>query len=151
MNSRWHRPIDDGKGSQSQTARVERSAHRFGDMRSSEQLQEHYLIERELADRLRLAPRSKRRGLYGEVYDELFRRVEHHPQLHAANGAPRQREINGLLALMRGSLTSSTVLMEVGAGDCALAIRIRQPNSPTRRRSNCWSPWCCRRRPRTVA
>ena len=123
MSSKWNWPINGGKGNQSQTARLERSAHRFGDTRTPEQLQEHYLIERELADRLRLAPRSQRRGLYGEVYDELFRRVEHHPQLHAANGAPRQREVDGLLALTRGFLTSSTVLMEVGAGDCALAIR----------------------------
>ena len=92
-------------------------------MRTLVQIQEHYLIERELADRLRLAPRSQRRGLYCEVYDELFRRVRHHPQLHAANGAPRQREVDGLLALTRGFLTSSTVLLEVGAGDCELAIR----------------------------
>ena len=123
MSSKWNWPINGGKGNQSQTARLERSAHRFGDMRTPEQLQEHYLIERELADRLRLAPRSQRPGLYCEVYDELFRRVQHHPQLHAANGAPRQREVDGLLALTRGFLTSSTVMMEVGAGDCALAIR----------------------------
>ena len=122
MSSKWNWPIHGGKGNQSQTARLERSAHRFGDTRTPEQLQEHYLIERELADRLRLAPRSQRPGLYCEVYDELFRRVQHHPQLHAANGAPRQREVDGLLALTRGFL-SSTVLMEVGAGDCALAIR----------------------------
>lgn len=123
MSSKWHSSIHGGKGNQSQTAHLERSAHRFGDMRTPEQLQEHYLIERELADRLRLAPRSQRPGLYCEVYDELFRRVQHHPQLHAANGAPRQREVDGLLALVRGFLTSSTVMMEVGAGDCALAIR----------------------------
>lgn len=123
MSSKWRRPIHGAEGSQSQTASAERIAHQFGDMRTSEQLHEHYLIERELADRLRLAPRSQRRGLYCEVYDELFRRVQHHPQLHAANGAPRQREVDGLLALMRGSLTSSTVMMEVGVGDCELAIR----------------------------
>ncbi len=122
MSSKWHWPISGGKGTESQTARLERSAQRFGDLRTPEQLQEHYLIERELADRLRLAPRSQRPGLYCEVYDELFRRVGHHPQLHAANGAPRQREVDGLLALIRGFLTRSTVLMEVGAGDCALAI-----------------------------
>lgn len=123
MRSIWHWPIHGGNGGHSQAACVERSAHRFGDMRTREQLQEHYLIERELADRLRLAPRSQRRGLYCEVYDELFRRVRHHPQLHGANGAPRQREVDGLLALLRSFLTSSTVLMEVGAGDCELAIR----------------------------
>lgn len=123
MSSKWHWPFHGGKANQSQTARLERSAQRFGDTRTPEQLQEHYLIERELADRLRLASRSQRPGLYCEVYDELFRRVRHHPQLHAVNGAPRQHEVDGLLALTRGFLNRSTVLMEVGAGDCALAIR----------------------------
>ena len=95
----------------------------MGDMRTREQLHEHYLIERELADRLRLAPRLQRRDLYSAVYDELFRRVRHHPQLQGVDRAPRQREIDGLLAFLRGFLTSSTVLMEIGPGDCQLAIR----------------------------
>ena len=123
MRSIWHWPIYGGGSGRSQAARAERSAHRLGDVRTREQLYEHYLIERELADRLRLAPRSQRRGLYCEVYDELFRRVPHHPQLHDVDRAPRQREIDGLLVLLRGFLTSSTVLMEIGAGDCELAIR----------------------------
>ena len=123
MRSIWHWPFHGGSSGQSQAARAERSANRLGDVRTREQLYEHYLIERELADRLRLAPRSQRRGLYCEVYDELFRRVRHHPQLNDVNRAPRQREIDGLLALLRGFLARSTVLMEIGAGDCALAIR----------------------------
>lgn len=112
-----------GNGGKSQASRAERIAHRIGDMRSREQLCEHYLIERELADRLRLSPRELRRSLYGDVYDELFRRVGHHPQLQRLDHARRQREVDGLLAFLRGYLTSSTVLMEIGAGDCALAIR----------------------------
>jgi SAM-dependent methyltransferase len=123
VKSLWHWPIPGGGSGQSHAVRAERSAHRIGDVRTREQLYEHYLIECELADRLRHAPRSQRPGLYCEVYDELFRRVRHHPQLHDVNRAPRQREIDGLLALLRGFLTSSTVLMEVGAGDCELAIR----------------------------
>jgi len=123
VSSIWHWRIHFGKGIQSQGASAERSAHRTGDMRTQEQLQEHYLIERELAERLRRAPRSQRRGLYCDVYDELFRRVLHHPQLHRANGAPRQREVDDLIALLRNYLTSSTVMMEIGAGDCELAIR----------------------------
>lgn len=118
-----HGPIHGGNGGQSQAARAEQRAHRVGDMRTGEQLQEHYLIERELADRLRLSPRPQRRGLYCEVYDELFRRVRHHPQLQGVDRAPRQHEVDGLLAFLRGFLTSSTVLMEIGPGDCELAIR----------------------------
>ncbi len=124
MRSIWAWPIHGGKSGQSQqTVRAKRSAHRIGDTRTREEIHEHYLIERELADRLRFAPRQQRRSLYCEVYDELFRRVQHHPQLQDVDRAPRQREVDGLLALLRGFLTKSTVLMEIGAGDCMLAIR----------------------------
>src|SRR6266436_5126674 len=50
-----------------------------GELRSEAQLREHYLIERELADRLRCAGPAERRTLYPLVYDELFRRVPAHP------------------------------------------------------------------------
>ena len=51
------------------------------DTRSPERLRLHYEVERELSDRLRAASAEERATLYGEVYDELFRRVEDHPQL----------------------------------------------------------------------
>ncbi len=51
------------------------------DPRPVEQIREHYEIEKELADRLRLSSRAERRQMYGRVYDELFRRVPHHSQL----------------------------------------------------------------------
>ena len=51
-------------------------------VRSAENIRQHYIIERELADRLRDASREERRaGLYAAVYNELFRRVADHPQI----------------------------------------------------------------------
>ena len=42
-------------------------------VRSAENIRQHYIIERELADRLRHASREERRaGLYAAVYNELF-------------------------------------------------------------------------------
>ena len=122
MRSVWYWPIYGGSGVQSQGGHAPRNDQRTGDTRTREQIQEHYLIERELADRLRLSPRPQRRGLYCEVDDELFRRVPHHPQLKGVDRGARQREIDGMIGLLRGFLTPSTVLMEIGAGDCALAI-----------------------------
>ena len=95
------------------------------DSRSREALREHYLIERELADRLRAAPRGDRLTLYRSVYDELFRRVPQHPQLQAKS-APgrierRQREVERQLGFLRRFLDRDTVFMEIGAGDCALS------------------------------
>src|SRR5688572_4403412 len=91
--------------------RLTRLARLQGDTRSARELREHYALERQLADRLRRAPRSQRPGLYSKVYDELFRRLPHHPQLQAA-GTPRDgRHIDRLLGLLRGYFTPDTVFM----------------------------------------
>lgn len=100
-----------------------RVAPERGETRTGRQLREHYLIERELADRLRGAPRSERGALYSQLYDELFRRVPHHPMLHAADLPQREQQIARSLGFVRSFLTSESVFMEIGAGDCALAIR----------------------------
>src|ERR1041385_7379800 len=55
--------------------------------RSKEQVLEHYQVEKELAQKLRHASREQRRGLYTEVYDELLKRVRHHPLLAARRTA----------------------------------------------------------------
>jgi len=95
--------------------------------RSPDALRRHYLIERELADRLRSAPDRLRRSLYPAVYDELLRRVPDHPQLRARFDPGeldrRSRAVDHQLAFLSPAFTPRTVFMEVGAGDCALAIR----------------------------
>ena len=44
------------------------------DPRSEAQIREHYEVEKELASRLRNAPKEARGTLYRALYDELFRR-----------------------------------------------------------------------------
>jgi len=96
--------------------------------RTARQIRAHYLIERELADRLRNAPAESRLGLYKEVYDELFRLVPDHPQLAARDRdeahAKRMRTINWQLGWLKPFLRPQTHFLEVGAGDCALALRV---------------------------
>jgi SAM-dependent methyltransferase len=104
--------------------RAERIARGGGDARSAEQLREHYQVERELAERLMRAPAPERRGLYSEVYDELFRRLPHHPQLRdIENPADRQREIEHRIHFLSRFFTPASVFMEIGPGDCALSMR----------------------------
>src|SRR5690349_5770324 len=86
-------------------------------------LRQHYEVERELADRLRNATREQRRSLYGPVYDELYQRVPHHPQLTRKTSA----ELTGQalapqLRILRRYLRPETVLLEIGPGDCALSV-----------------------------
>ena len=86
--------------------------------RSDNRIVEHYAIERELAARLRAAPANERARVYGEVYDELFRRVPDHPQL-AIDPAQRDREVSKKLHFVSRFLDHRSCLMEIGAGDCA--------------------------------
>ena len=102
-------------------------ARRRGDLRTDEQLWEHYRIERELADRLRNAPASARGRTYAEVYNELFRRVPHHPQLQPSRAgdpaAEREHSVLLDLAFLRRFLRAHSRFMEMGAGDCRLSLR----------------------------
>lgn len=82
----------------------------------------HYEVERELARRLREAPAGERARVYGEVYDELFRRVSDHPQL-AIDPTQREREVSAKLHFVSRFLDSGSCLMEIGAGDCVFATR----------------------------
>jgi SAM-dependent methyltransferase len=103
-------------------------ARKRGDLRTDAQILEHYWIERELADRLRRAPAAERGREYRDVYDELFRRVPHHPQLQQVEreeaAAGRNHEIEQDLGFLRRFLEPGSVYMEIGAGDCALTLRI---------------------------
>ncbi len=104
---------------------VERAARRWaGDVRPAGQLREHYEIERALAARLRGATAEERRTLYGEVYDELFRRVPHHPQLQRRFSGERERQVDRELYFLAPLLEVQMTFLEVGAGDLALARRI---------------------------
>ena len=96
--------------------------------RTAEQVREHYLVERELADRLRHAPREARAALYPQVYDELFRRLPHHPQLarrsQPGEAARRRRKVEEQAAYLRRFVSPRTVFAELGAGDCSLSLAL---------------------------
>jgi len=93
--------------------------------RSFERLKDHYLIEKELAARLRSSTRADRRHLYMSVYDELFRRVPDHPQLTLKREAQsRRREVLDRLQLLRAYLRAEATFLEIGPGDCALSIEV---------------------------
>jgi SAM-dependent methyltransferase len=94
-------------------------------MQTRAQLLEHYEIERSLADQLKSASREeRRRGLYTQLYDELFRRVSHHPQLtlkvsREARQAMAERQAKFLCSI---AAVPRPVYLEVGPGDCLIAL-----------------------------
>lgn len=55
--------------------------------RTEEQLRNHYLVEKSIAERLKRANREERKRIYREMYDELFRKVPDHPRLTRRSSA----------------------------------------------------------------
>ena len=86
------------------------------DRRTPEQLREHYEVEKSLADQLRSASQDERLALYPSLYDELYRRVPHHPQLTRKKTPELQREsIDNQMKLLRKLLAKDKSFLEVGA------------------------------------
>jgi SAM-dependent methyltransferase len=107
-------------------SRLSRLMRHRGETRSETELRAHYCVERELANRLRRASRAERRVLYSALYDELLRRVPHHPMLNAVDRGHRQRAVEHQLAFLNPFLAPDSIFMEIGPGDCALALRAAQ-------------------------
>jgi SAM-dependent methyltransferase len=94
-----------------------------GESRSPEQLREQYVLEKELAARLRNATGRERTHLYSWAYEELFRRIPHHPQLRSKASADEQAQrVAVQMCFLSRWLTPQAVFLEIGAGDCALSF-----------------------------
>jgi len=90
-----------------------------------EQIREHYEIEKELANRLRKAPRDQRLRMYADVYDELFKRVPHHSQLtRKVSPAEKMHFVSLQMKLLGPYLSPEQTFLEIGPGDCSLSLEI---------------------------
>lgn len=95
--------------------------------REEARLRAHYMVERELADRIRAARSfEERQAIFATMYDELFARVPDHPRLAArrADSEYREQSVQWNLAQLRPYLKPGCTFLEVGAGDCALSERV---------------------------
>lgn len=93
--------------------------------RTPEEIRNHYLAEKELADQLRSSMPEERGALYLTVYEELFRRVPSHPILfRTVKPAQRDKVIRWQLQFLKRFLKPSHSFLEIGAGDCALAMAV---------------------------
>lgn len=93
--------------------------------RTLEQLREHYEIEKELANRLRNASRKERQYLYTALYDELYGKVFHHPQLTQKTDSKFQVvRVSREMGLLKRFLKPESTFLEVGSGDCGLSLEV---------------------------
>jgi hypothetical protein len=93
--------------------------------RSLEQLKNHYLVEKAIAERLKLANREERKQICATMYDELFSKVPDHPLLTRREGAELTRRANeSKSALVRRRLEKSMTFVEFAPGDCQFAFEL---------------------------
>lgn len=93
--------------------------------RSYEQLKNHYLVEKEIAQRLKSADFNGRKKIYAEMYDELFKKVPDHPRLKRRKSESlTERANNSKFSFIRGHLDRSFIFAEFASGDCKFAIEM---------------------------
>lgn len=93
--------------------------------RTIEQIREHYEVEKELAERLRNARKGERRHLYSKLYDELYERVPHHPQLTRKDDSEsRKRSVAAQVKIISRFLTPESTFLELGPGDCMVSFEV---------------------------
>ncbi len=102
---------------------IERLRSANHEPRSPERLLAHYMLERELASRLRNSEARQRTQLYGDLYTELFARLPDHPQ-HRTDPEKRQKNTENQAAFLRTQLKPNDVFVEIGCGDAALTRAI---------------------------
>lgn len=94
-----------------------------GETRSPDRLLAHYIVERDLAERLRQSQPQERSRLYGEVYGELFARLPDHPQ-HKMDPARRRLNTATQVAFLRSIVRPHDVFLELGCGDAAVTCGV---------------------------
>lgn len=93
--------------------------------RSVEQLKEHYEVEKKLASQLLNSTKAERQYLYSALYDELYREVPHHTQLTRKSSPESSAWIVAQrMQLLKQYLSSDKTYLEIGPGDCHLAIEV---------------------------
>ncbi len=91
---------------------------------TKENIREHYDVEKELAQKLRNATKEERGKLYSSLYDELYRRVPHHPQLRRKNNTELNNAMRGRLKFIKHYINTNTTFLEIGPGECQLSFQI---------------------------
>lgn len=95
------------------------------DGRTTEQVTEHYVLEKELATQLRQSQKQERLHLYTSLYDKLFQEITHHPQISRKQDAgASQVEVQRKMNLVKRYLQPDTVFLEVGPGDCQFSFAV---------------------------
>jgi len=93
--------------------------------RSFEQIKNHYLVEKTIAERLKKSNRKERTIILSTMYDELFSKVPDHPRLKRRNDENATLQANkSKSSIVRRYLSESVVFLEFASGDCKFAFEV---------------------------
>jgi len=95
------------------------------DNRNYEQIRNHYLVEKSIAQRLKSANKEGRMDIYSTMYQELFEKVPDHPRLTRKNPedlSKRARKFK--YSVVKRMLKKSSVVVEFAPGNCRFSFEI---------------------------
>ncbi len=93
--------------------------------RSFEQIKNHYLVEKSIAERLKKSNREDRADILATMYDELFSKVPDHPRITRR----KSEKLTSLANQRKYSVISkfineSDLFVEFAPGDCRFAFEV---------------------------
>jgi len=92
------------------------------DGRTCEQVENHYRVEKSIADKLKRSSLEERKVIYSQMYTDLFSKVPDHPRLiRRASALLSEESIRSKALLVDGHISKSTVFVEFAPGDCLFA------------------------------
>jgi SAM-dependent methyltransferase len=95
--------------------------------RSYEQVKNHYMVEKALAEKLKSSDREQRTQIFSTMYDELFSKVPDHPRLTRRSSKQLTDQANKRkFALLGRYLSPESVVLEFAPGDCKFAKQASQ-------------------------
>jgi len=93
--------------------------------RSFEQVKNHYLVEKAIAERLKKSNREERTLILANMYEELFSKVPDHPRLTRRQSSQLTSSANkSKFSVVSKFLNKSDVFVEFAPGDCKFAFEV---------------------------
>jgi SAM-dependent methyltransferase len=104
---------------------MKRDKFRDKHYKTIEQVEQHYKIEKRLAQKLRNSTKEERKELYSAVYDELYQSLPNN-SISLRNSSPEAASwvTSQRLQLIKQFLNPSITFLEIGPGDCSLCMEI---------------------------
>lgn len=93
--------------------------------RNYDQVKNHYLVEKAIAEKLKRANRQERKYIYATMYDDLFSKVPDHPRLTRRESDQLTLNANrSKFSIVQSFLNKSATFVEFAPGDCRFSIEV---------------------------